>query len=161
METTRLDHWVHGIVLALFLGLTFSFGRACRTETDCEYRGHCGNCMTYQEMFALQEEAKTNLKAIWTAEVTYFSNSNTYAPTFTQIGWNPAPKRNYAYFLADDVIKPDMGGPYVLPAGLTSEVTTTSFTAYAVGNLDCDPVVDVWMINDGRALKNLVNDALE
>jgi hypothetical protein len=161
MKGARWDHWVHGIMLALGFGLIFTFSRACRTETDYEYRCHCSNCMTYQEMFALQEEAKTNLQAIWTAEITYFSNANTYATTFAQIGWNPDPHRNYAYFLAADVIQPDLAGPYVLPAGLDSQVTYWSFTAYAVGNLDCDPVVDVWMVNDARALKTVVNDALE
>ena len=161
MKASRLELWVPGTLIALLVGLVFSLGRGCRTETDCEYRGQCGNCLTYQEMFAIQEEVKTNLAAIYTAELSYFSNSNTYAPTFDQINWAPDSGYRYAYFLADDEIQPDSVGPYQLPAGVISEVTFWSFTAYAVSNIDCDPVIDVWMVNNVRAIEDLVNDALE
>jgi len=161
MQSRNFEVWIKAAMIALLLGLLFAGGRACRTEIDSHCTRRCSKCLTYQEMFALQEEAKTNLEAIYVAELTYFSNSNTYAPTFKQIGWNPQPEYRYAYFLADDVIQPDPGGPYQLPAGLTSTVTQTNFTAFAVGNIDCDDVLDIWMIYDFHHLENPVNDVLE
>jgi type IV pilus assembly protein PilA len=112
-------------------------------------------------MFAIQEEAKVNLEAIWTAEIAYFSNTNTYAPTFDQIGWEPDAGYRYAYFLPDQEIQPEGAEPYQLPAGLAPLITEVSFTAYAVSNIDCDAVMDVWMVHDARAIENLVNDVLE
>jgi len=161
MKTICWEFGGHGILIALLVGLVFSAGRSCRTETDCEYRGTCGNCVTYQEMFALQEEAKVNLAAIYTAELSYFSNSNTYAPTFDQINWAPDSGYRYAYFLPDQEIQPEGAEPYQLPAGLAPLIAEVSFMAYAVSNIDCDAVMDVWMVHDARAIENLVNDALE
>jgi len=163
MKTPAAEAWIHGALLALFFGLLCIAGRACRTETDCECRGSrdCGECITYQERFALQEEVQTNLNAIYVAELAYFSNANTYAPNFWMINWYPLADHYYAYFLPQETIQPDITQPYSLPAGLAPAVDFLDFTAVAVGNIDCDTVLDVWTINDAKVIENLVNDVVE
>jgi hypothetical protein len=45
-----------------------------------------------------------------------------------------------------------------LPNGLHPKVTPTGFLAYAVANLDGDPEVDVWSVDDSGEVKHLTND---
>ena len=104
-------------------------------------------------------EAKTNLAALFTAQVSYFGENNKYGTTFKDLGWEPEGKTKYALFLANDVLQPKVGGPYQLPAGITAEVTANGFTIVAVGNIDDDDTLDVWTINEKKELKNLTNDA--
>jgi hypothetical protein len=106
----------------------------------------------------LQGEAKTNLAAIYTMQVSYFGEYDKYGLTFKDLEWEPQGESRYAYFVGKDVIQPTLGGPYQLPPGVKSEVTAKGFTIIAVGNIDGDPTLDVWMINDAKILKNLVND---
>jgi len=163
METRHVEVWINGALIALLLGLVVFAGRACRTETDCECRGSrdCGECITYQERFALQEEVKTNLNAIYVAEWSYFANANTYSPFFWEMNWYPLADHYYAYFLPKEEIQPDITQPYSLPAGLAPAVNDWGFTAVAVGNIDCDTVLDIWTINDAKVFENLVNDVVE
>ena len=106
-----------------------------------------------------QSEAKQNLGAIFTCEIAYFGEMNTFGNTFNLINWAPEGNSRYAYFLGNDVIQPKVGGPYQLPPGYKSEVSYSGFTAVAVGNIDDDATLDVWTMNDRKELKNVVNDA--
>jgi len=163
MKLRKLELWIHGAILALLLGLLLSAGGACRTRTECECtgRGNCGECIPYQDRLQLQEEVKTNLQAIYVAELSYFSNANTYSPHFNDINWYPLADHHYAYFLPDETIQPDVTEPYALPTGLAPAVGAYGFTAVAVGNIDCDAALDVWTINDAKVMHNLTNDVVE
>lgn len=106
----------------------------------------------------LQDEAKTNLGVIFVCELSYFGEYNTYGHSFGLIGWKPEIKNRYAYFLGNDAIQAKEGGPYRMPKGVKSIVSNSAFTAVAVGNIDGDPTLDVWTINDQKELVNVVND---
>jgi ankyrin repeat protein len=106
-----------------------------------------------------QDEAKKELKDLSRAQSDYYDqNNHAYATTFQELGWTPDPASNYAFFLADDVIQPKAGGPYQMPAGSKATVSAKGFNIIAVGNIDDDPTLDVWAMENGIELKNLVND---
>ena len=103
-----------------------------------------------------QSEAKTNLKAVYTAETSYFGENNTYA-AFSTANWEPVGVSRYAFSIdggttiigatpptgadwTDSALVPGGGPPY------------TNFSAAANGNIDNDTDVDTWMINDANVL---------
>jgi len=113
-----------------------------------------------------QSEAKTNLKAIYTAETGYFGENNTYN-TFDKINWEPVGTARYTYTLGTDngIVTPNPGAgtlfDIVGTSAAVSDLTTitplvgaNSFLAGAVGNIDSDPAdFDQWSINDNNALR--------
>jgi ankyrin repeat protein len=106
----------------------------------------------------LRVEVKSNLDAIATAEIGFNALHEKYGLTFKEIEWMPEGESRYAYFLAQDVIQPKLGGSYKLPQGIKSEIMAQGFTIIAVTNLDDDPTLDVWAINEKKELKNLSDD---
>ena len=114
---------------------------------------------------AKQSEAKTNLGAIFTTQVAYFGEHNTFAGganCFYDMAWSPEGRTQYSYFCgasgARDVID-NMKGTATsgtCPAGVAT--TGTAFTVGASGIVDNDTTIDQWTMNDSKILKNLVND---
>jgi len=45
-----------------------------------------------------------------------------------------------------------------LPPDVTPAVAESTFTAVAVGNLDDDPDLDVWLLNDSGRITHIKND---
>jgi type IV pilus assembly protein PilA len=108
-----------------------------------------------------QSEAKTNLKAILTAETSYFGEYNTYG-TFATVNWAPVgTKRLYSYFIVAATPEFVTTSPYVgTPSwgGFTPAWTTAAFTAGAAGNIDADDTVDTWTITPANDLVNRADD---
>lgn len=94
------------------------------------------NFLRYQAK-TKQSEAKGNLGAIFTSEVAYFGEEDTYS-SVTNIGWAPEGNTRYVYSVI--------------------AANGTSFTAQATGDIDTDATVDVWTINQDRNLLNGTND---
>jgi len=115
-----------------------------------------------------QSEAKTNLKAIYTAETGYFGENNTYN-AFDSVNWEPVGAARYTYDLGSDngvVSPPGLGSTLSIvgTSAAVSDVTCSpqvganNFKAAAVGNIDSDAGFDEWSINDNNALVNELND---
>jgi len=115
-----------------------------------------------------QSEAKTNLKAIYTAETGYYGENNTYN-TFDRVNWEPVGTARYTYSLGSDngiatsptvtvgsifAITGTSGGTFTI----TPLVGANNFLAGAVGNVDNDGAFDEWSINDNNSLMNVLND---
>ena len=113
-----------------------------------------------------QSEAKTNLKAVYTAETSYFGENNSYG-TFPQVNWEPVGTSRYQFAVEAAGANPegaaapafvDWSNAGLLPAG----GPFTSFSAAANGNIDNDAAdvgdIDIWYINDGNILVNQNND---
>jgi type IV pilus assembly protein PilA len=96
------------------------------------------NFLRYQAK-TKQSEAKTNLSAIFTSEVAYFGERDTYG-TVATIGWAPEGHTRYLY-------------------SVTAH-GATSFLANASGNVDTDATMDVWTINQLKDLVNTTNDVI-
>ena len=127
-----------------------------------------------------QSEAKSNLGAIFTGEVSYFGENNSYGH-FGQINWSPSGQPRYQYLLgagttattADNnhvgqvvvaIAAPaswttvlntvtDNGAAYttaVAPAA--ASLTTSTFVAGAVGDISNPARTDAWSINERKLL---------
>jgi hypothetical protein len=64
----------------------------------------------------------------------------------------------YAYFLPGDRISAEKGGPYQLPDAVKPMVNEKGYQVVAVGNIDSDPVLDVWTVDETESLQNVIND---
>jgi len=111
---------------------------------------------------AKQSEAKTNLGAIFTTQVSYFGEYGTYAggkDCFARLGWSPEGETKYTYHCGGDTINPTRRG--VAPTACLAYPPVSSkraFTVCASGNIDHDATVDEWIMNDAKVLTNVVND---
>jgi hypothetical protein len=86
-------------------------------------------------------EAKTNLGSIFTSQVTYYGEEDTYASSIENLGWAPEGKTYYSYSVI--------------------EGNATQFIARAEGNIDKDRTLDVWEIDHTRTLTNVFNDVIQ
>ncbi|RKH71426.1 type IV pilin protein [Corallococcus aberystwythensis] len=121
-----------------------------------------------------QSEAKTNLKAIFTAQKAYFGEKDKYQVDFTVIGFDPEAGNRYSYGLvatcneavnvADrktnavtGCIGQDLAKFTTAPTGVAalsevgvlpdvSDCPSCFFNASAIGNVDNDPEGDTWGI---------------
>jgi hypothetical protein len=116
---------------------------------------------------ARQSEAKSNLAAIYQAQLSYFSQTNTYAGgknAFKLIDWKPSGQNRYAYYLGDSFV-PNLSGVEIpfrpgadWPFQDKPESSKSGFTALAIGDVDADACLDLWIINDQKHLINAISD---
>jgi type IV pilus assembly protein PilA len=128
------------------------------------------NFLRYQAQ-ARQAEARTNLGGVFVAEVSFFGENSRFSD-FSEIGFALAGTANrYTYRTANTTVAAG-----VVSAGTVTALGTINagigtiapdntlvpavssgvgFTATAVGNLDNDPTIDQWHVNDIK--QNLQN----
>lgn len=108
---------------------------------------------------AMQVEAQINMPSIFAAQMGYKAINQKYGATFSEIGFSIAGEnQRYTYFMGDDVLK---GARYLdaFPGSLPPpQVTENSFTAYAIANLDDDPDLDIWTIDQSGTARQIKND---
>ena len=115
-------------------------------------------------------EVKNSLNSIYTLQKSYRAEHGVYAGVekesdpFDGMEWFPSGKLHYSYYCGDHVRyspgakghpRPGTGWPY----SVKPLVSVNTFICMAVGNLDKDSFMDVWMINDKNELHHLYNDA--
>ena len=83
-------------------------------------------------------EAKTTLGSIATMEEAYRAEHDTYSTSTSAIGFGTT---GTTYFVPDSI-----------------NATQNAFTAQVQGNLDQDPNLDIWIINDLRQLTHVQID---
>ena len=120
------------------------------------------NFLTYQAR-SKQSEAKTNLGGIYTSEIGYFGEYNDFNSSFATIGYQVAgTTARYNYSLGGaNWVGGAMGATCSAWGGAAvtlSAAGAPAFTAAAVGNVDTDPLCDVWTMNDNKHLFNNVPD---
>lgn len=108
---------------------------------------------------AIQAEARANLGAINTCQTIYFGDFDTFAGgpnAFLDIRYVPVTgTKRYTYILGQAVLPADFT---VSPVPSGCNTTANGFTAIAVGNIDNDPFIDFWAVNDQREIRNAVNN---
>ena len=109
---------------------------------------------------AKQSEAKTNLGAIFTTQVSYFGETSSFSNTFTLLHWEPEGQALYTYFAGAESITNTKGDTGCRTAGGDEEADVNGFTAGASGNIDNDTDCDFWMINDAKVVSNLPSSDL-
>jgi len=101
-----------------------------------------------------RSEVKSNLSAIYKAEVSYFGEKDAFSPSFVDIRWEPLGVSFYTYTVGteqwgkDNTVNPK-------PSSVVAIASDNAFLAYGWGNIDSDPILDIWDIDH---LNNLVND---
>ncbi|MEE8410183.1 MAG: type II secretion system protein [Myxococcota bacterium] len=133
-----------------------------------------------------QVEMKTNLSALLTTEKVYLAEHQSYTDNLSLTGWAPEGRPVYLYgFTSDGLpapsglndtaeLKASGGGSYDTSAmidtfgnPLTGDdlppctVSKTSLTAGATANLDDDPTMDSWTLDEAGNLSAVSNDASE
>ena len=101
-----------------------------------------------------RSEVKSNLEAIYRAEISYFAEKDLYSSSFVDIRWVPVGVANYTYSVGTEYFGKD-NNVNPKPASATPAANDNSFTAYGWGNIDRDSTVDIWHIDQ---LKNMVHD---
>ncbi|GMU09727.1 hypothetical protein ASNO1_59810 [Corallococcus caeni] len=119
-----------------------------------------------------QSEAKTNLKAIFTAQKSFFGEKDKYSTDFTVIGFDPEPANRYSYGLKTGCVGAQAVSARTASAGCIGQDSAKFntapaakdaiaalgvqpavancpncfFSANAVGNVDNDAAGDAWGI---------------
>ena len=86
---------------------------------------------------AMQSEARVLLEAIWTSEISYYSDKSVYTDNYDVLGTNPL----------DDSKFYKNWELFVYPAA-----TLQDFVATCSTNLDRDVFMDSWMVSSDRTL---------
>ncbi|MBN9683154.1 prepilin-type N-terminal cleavage/methylation domain-containing protein [Corallococcus sp. NCSPR001] len=138
------------------------------------------NFMRFQAK-SKQSEAKTNLKALYTAQKAYFGEKDTYLIDFKKLGFTPEAGNRYSYGLAADCNEavavaartyttgcigqdearfknPPGTATMAVPAGVKPQITdcpSCDFNATAIGNVDNDDEADTWGITSAATTVTL------
>ena len=125
------------------------------------------NFLTFN-LKAKQSEARTNLPGIYTAQRAYQGDKGEFAAgpdAFAIMGWGQdSDRRRYSYFCGESVVQNAIDMEISMrpgvdwPLAVKPAASRDAFTCLAVGNLDGDVFLDVWSINDAKALVNQMND---
>ena len=112
-------------------------------------------------MKAKQVEAQINLQALAIAEIGYRAIANKYSASFGEFGFSVTGEdQRYSYFVGQDVLK-GARGPDKLPESLEPALATKdTFVAYAIANLDDDPDLDIWRVDQNRQVTHVHDDLL-
>ncbi len=119
-----------------------------------------GNFLKFQAK-AKQSEAKSNLGAVFTSQAAHKAEFGRFARDFKESGWAPEGKTQYTYIMGSDRIagmKEDLGD---MPGIEGARVDDDHFLVLAVGNVDNDSFLDIWVIDENKKLINLANDATD
>jgi hypothetical protein len=110
---------------------------------------------------ARQVEAGRNLSAIYLAQAAHRENSGAYSQTFEEADWAPKGDTRYSYYMGKDFAPPtalDESQQKVKRVIRNTKVESGGFQTFAIGNIDGDPVPDIWMIDENKNMVNLLND---
>ena len=106
-----------------------------------------------------QVEARLQLAEIASAQGRHQAQHGQFATTFAALQWRPPEEHQYSYFLGEDSIQAG-DGPFELPHTVaTPAIPTEGYVVHAVGNIDGDTDLDVWRVNAGGELFNVLDDA--
>jgi type IV pilus assembly protein PilA len=87
---------------------------------------------------AIVTEARATLKNIYDLEFHYQSENDTYTTSLDDLGFQMVGRARYSYIVVD--------------------ADSSGFTARATSNLDSDPDLDIWIVNDTGTLKQINAD---
>jgi|GEM_PF-509006 len=107
---------------------------------------------------ARQSEARANLSSIYNKQMEFYFQQNRYAQSFEELDWSPIGITRYAYFLNEGSSTQPADKVYHLPEGVEAYVDEYGFQVIAVGNIDSDEELDVWMIDTNGSPIMLMDD---
>jgi len=111
--------------------------------------------LTFQAK-AKQSEAKQNLGAIYTTQIAYYGEKDSYASDgfcFALLNWEPEGNTRYTYHCGTDSILSDTGEGGTAPAGVDGD--ENGFTIGAAGVITKNGIDDQWTMDDAKQLNNV------
>jgi len=105
-----------------------------------------------------QSEARSNLRGIFTVELSYFGEHTSFTTEFTDLAWEPVGPFKYAYSMGGTVLGLNLDPALAAAVPGAGEL---AFTAVAWGNIDSDPAYDTWKVTSFSLLENVYNDVHE
>jgi hypothetical protein len=113
-----------------------------------------------RQVEAIQYTAGEDLRDLLRAERLFHATRDRYG-SIKELGF-VARNGHYTIYLApDDFLSAQRNGQTIkdaLPDGLVPGLSEEAFTAVAVGNLDTDPDVDVWVLTDSGRVSQVASD---
>ncbi len=106
---------------------------------------------------ALNTEAKDELRMIYDSQSRYFEHNKELAVDFKTMGHVPNNER-YAIYYNNTVIPSKRSESVSLPNFYRCYRDDKKWNAYAVGNLDADEELDIWMIDETGKILYLHDD---
>jgi hypothetical protein len=113
-----------------------------------------------------QAEARAALMHIYQLQQIRAGTTGAFGRTFREIGFSPQAGGRYTYFMFDDVLRASAEGAAnptcaEFPTALFKRFykpAEGSFTAVAAGNIDGDPGLDIWVVDEKNRLENAQDD---
>ena len=114
-----------------------------------------------------QAEARAALMHLVQLQRVRAGTTGAYGRTFRDTGFSAPEPGQYTYFMFDDVLRAGAEGAAhpasaEFPPALFQRFYKPppgGFVAVAAGNIDGDPGLDIWVIDDQNRLENVSNDA--
>lgn len=118
---------------------------------------------------AQQSEAQTELRGVDVAQQAYRQRHGTWCPSADVCRLGPFSDTRYIYFLTDSMIRggdqsPDKaslitrGRAAMQALGMQPRLAQDGFLTIAIGDLDDDPDLDIWTIDEAGGPFQLAND---
>ncbi|MBI5528713.1 MAG: hypothetical protein HY897_20480 [Deltaproteobacteria bacterium] len=113
-----------------------------------------------------QAEPRAALLHVYQLQQVHAGMTGAYGRTFREIGFSPPARSRYTYFMFDDVLRASAEGAAIptsaaLPPVLFKRFYKPAeggFLAVAAGNIDGDPDLDIWVIDEKNQVENSVKD---
>ncbi|MBI3180103.1 MAG: hypothetical protein HYZ27_10605, partial [Deltaproteobacteria bacterium] len=114
-----------------------------------------------QRISTLHAGVAEDLRALLRAQRLFRATHDTYG-SFKEFRFRPPTGRYTIYLGGDDFVAAQRDGAEVidpLPPEYAPTVSEDTFLAVAVGNLDDDPFLDVWLLTDQGGIRQAADDA--
>lgn len=109
-------------------------------------------------------EGYRNLQSLEYLQEQYRRKYNNYAKSFIELKWNIKEDNWHEYILCDDVIEArrstNATTPIRLPDYLVRCDNDNDYVIYAVGNLDSDPKLDIFVLSNKYGIVHLSDDSM-
>jgi hypothetical protein len=107
---------------------------------------------------AEQMTVRTVLSTCHYQQESFYVENGHYADSFKELEFEHQMNLKHSLHLGDDSIPSADGTVYDVPPGYAPYGDDTGYMVVAVGNLDKDPVLDIWVIDSEGAPENVVDD---
>jgi hypothetical protein len=115
-------------------------------------------------IIARSMEGYRNLLSLEYLQEQYKTKYNNYAKSFIELRWNIKEDNWHEYILCDDVIEArkstNSSAPIRLPEYLVRCDKNNDYLIYAVGNLDSDPKLDIFVLSNKYGIVHLSDDSM-
>lgn len=107
-----------------------------------------------------QSEARVTLRSIQTSQRLFALEHGSFANTFAELG-DFSDVFRYTYYMGEDKLLATKNPEERRPADVVTYVSKDGFRVVAVGNIDQDETLDVWVITEKGEVENVKNDVKE